>query len=88
MLLSQTTTHVITSSDKFLILASDGVWEFISSEEGVRIVLECPTPEAGCKKLMMTARSRWLALDHGCYVDDITCMVISFNHSRAPSPSI
>ncbi|GAQ79916.1 Protein phosphatase 2C family protein [Klebsormidium nitens] len=83
----QTSTHVITSADKFLILASDGIWEFISSEEGVKIVQDCATPEAGCKKLMMTARARWLALDHGCYVDDITCMVISFNHTRTSSAS-
>eukprot|EP00245_Coleochaete_scutata_P005701 TRINITY_DN19459_c0_g1_i1.p1 TRINITY_DN19459_c0_g1~~TRINITY_DN19459_c0_g1_i1.p1 ORF type:complete len:511 (+),score=60.88 TRINITY_DN19459_c0_g1_i1:394-1926(+) len=73
-------TYNLTSQDRFLILASDGVWEFISSEEAVKIVSDSPTPESGCKKLMMTARSRWLGLDHGCYVDDITAMVIGFTH--------
>ena len=30
--------HRITSEDKFMVLASDGVWEFLSSERVVNIV--------------------------------------------------
>lgn len=36
-------------SDKLLILASDGVWEFISSKEAVELVASCDTPEDGCR---------------------------------------
>ncbi len=31
-------THILEEEDEFVIIASDGVWEFISSEEAVEIV--------------------------------------------------
>jgi len=30
--------HHLTENDKFLIVASDGIWDVISSEEAVKIV--------------------------------------------------
>jgi serine/threonine protein phosphatase PrpC len=39
----------LTPADKLLILASDGVWEFISSKEAVELVGSCDTPEDGCR---------------------------------------
>eukprot|EP00850_Spirogloea_muscicola_P024213 SM000487S16647 [mRNA] locus=s487:5251:8970:+ [translate_table: standard] len=75
--------YELSSEDRFVILASDGVWEWVSNSDAVSIVASSPTTEAGCKKLMMTARSRWLGTDRGSYVDDITCMVIGFTHKRS-----
>lgn len=41
-------THEISASDRFLILASDGIWEFITNEEAVMIAASCNSPdEAG-----------------------------------------
>ena len=34
----EVTEHVIEPGDQFLLIASDGVWEFIDSEEAVQIV--------------------------------------------------
>lgn len=73
--------HELDSTDDFLILASDGVWEFISIEEGVEIVGRSQSPESGCKHLMQKARSRWRHMEKGAYVDDITAMVIGFTHA-------
>lgn len=39
----------LTAADKLLILASDGVWEFISSKEAVELVGSCDTPEEACR---------------------------------------
>jgi serine/threonine protein phosphatase PrpC len=70
--------------DEFMILASDGVWEFISSQEAVDIVsdklaegLEC---HAACQELIEQASERW-AEEEGDYRDDITAIVI-----RLPLP--
>lgn len=41
----------LTPQDKFIILASDGVWEFISSQEAVDIVGNCTTVEEGCRQV-------------------------------------
>lgn len=39
----------LTPADKLLILASDGVWEFISSQEAVELVGAAESPEEGCR---------------------------------------
>jgi hypothetical protein len=36
-------------SHKLIILASDGVWEFISSKEAVDLVAKAESPEEGCR---------------------------------------
>lgn len=77
----------LTPSDEFLILASDGVWEFVSIQEAVHIVGGSPSPESGCKRLMQHARARWRHKEKGTYVDDITAMVIGFTQRATPSPA-
>jgi serine/threonine protein phosphatase PrpC len=34
------TIHELTPFDKFLILATDGLWEFISNDKAIQIVAE------------------------------------------------
>ena len=61
--------------DVFIIVASDGVWEFIDSDEACRIV-EPMLKDAteACNKLVREAASRW-AYYEGTYRDDITAVV-------------
>uniref|UniRef100_A0A7S2NWU3 PPM-type phosphatase domain-containing protein n=1 Tax=Leptocylindrus danicus TaxID=163516 RepID=A0A7S2NWU3_9STRA len=65
--------------DEFLILGSDGIWEFISSEEAVEIVHACLRSGDGasfaCKTLIDIAASRWRYVE-GDYRDDITAIVV------------
>lgn len=71
--------HNINDTDKFMILASDGVWEFISSQEAIDIVndqLEFGC-HAACEELIQVAATRW-AEEEGDYRDDITAVVIQF----------
>jgi serine/threonine protein phosphatase PrpC len=72
--------YYFNEGDKFMIIASDGVWEFISSEECVDIVgkyyennmvLEC------CEYLYEESRKRWLEEED--VVDDITMLLIFFD---------
>lgn len=45
------TVKELTPVDKFMILASDGVWEFIESQDAVDIVGNCETVEEGCRQV-------------------------------------
>ena len=52
--------HEIAPEDHFVILASDGVWEFIPSQEAVDIVASEIEhgAEMACQKLISTAAER------------------------------
>ena len=66
-------------SDCFLILASDGVWEFISSAEAVEIVrpfFEAEEPASvACTYLIAKAAYKWREVE-GDYRDDISAIVV------------
>ena len=65
--------------DKCLILASDGVWEFITPAAAVEIVNTCfeqnMTPVDACKLLIAHAAVQWKQHE-GDYRDDITATVL------------
>ena len=72
-------SHVLRDEDKFIILASDGVWEFIDNEEAVRIVevfyrKGLPALDA-CRYLIAKAAVAWRRFE-GDYRDDITAIVV------------
>lgn len=76
------THEVVANVDDFMVIASDGVWEFISSEQAVDIVgqyLEKGDDEGGatraCRALIEAAAARWHA-EEGEYRDDITAVVV------------
>ena len=61
-------------SHKMIILASDGVWEFISSKEGVDIVSKADSPEEGCRLV------RWGKGLSG--IDSFVCKIVSCDSGR------
>lgn len=66
------------SQDKFIIIASDGVWEFITSEEAIRLVIPfwlMNNPTLACEELTRVAVNKWRQEENGS-IDDITCLVI------------
>lgn len=69
--------HDLHENDNFFILATDGVWEFISSAEAVNIVskhLHMGATKA-CQVLIETAAAKWHD-EEGDYRDDITALVV------------
>jgi len=77
--------HEITENDNFLILATDGVWEFISSAEAVNIIAKHLHKGAtkACQILIETAAAKWHD-EEGDYRDDITALVIRLQNLLEP----
>ncbi len=74
------TEKVLSPEDKALIIASDGVWEFISSAQAVELIVpfwQNGDAEGACEKLANEATGRWERADAS--IDDITCIVIFLN---------
>lgn len=69
--------YELQETDRFLVLGSDGIWEFISSQEAIDIVsenLDRGVYEAA-ETLIQVAQMRWEE-EEGDYRDDITAIVI------------
>jgi serine/threonine protein phosphatase PrpC len=77
--------HDLDDNDDFLILATDGVWEFISSTEAVNIVAKHLHKGAtkACQVLIETAAEKWHD-EEGDYRDDITAFVVRLQHLVEP----
>ncbi|CAG9316843.1 unnamed protein product [Blepharisma stoltei] len=69
----------LSDCDKFLIIGSDGVWEFIENLEAVEIVAkfwETGDAEGASQKLTKEAYKKWKKLD---VTDDTTAIVVFLN---------
>jgi len=66
--------HQISEDDSFVVIASDGIWDFITSQEACEIVQQCRNPLQAAHKLISTAWDRWVQWDDR--IDDITVTVI------------
>lgn len=68
--------------DKFLVIGSDGLFEFVSNEDVVRIVVPFWTKNdmaGACAALEAEARARWTQVpltQEEEVIDDITCVVV------------
>jgi len=64
-------------ADKFIVIASDGVWEFLSNEAIARIVWPYyvkNSPEQAGNAIVRAAAQKWKEND--TVIDDITCITI------------
>ena len=66
------------ASRHVLIVASDGLWEFISSSRAVAIACAFPTPAAAAGALLEAARKQWALRYRGRNCDDVTIAVAFF----------
>ena len=55
----QVSTHELDDKDRFLVVASDGVFEFLSNHDVAGIVGRCDTAEMACRVLVQESASRW-----------------------------
>ena len=67
----------LSPDDKFIIIASDGVWEFLSNEDVAKIVWPFflkNSPEQAGNAIVRAAAQKWRENDS--VIDDITCVTI------------
>ncbi|XP_030532407.1 probable protein phosphatase 2C 76 isoform X1 [Rhodamnia argentea] len=63
---------------ELLVLASDGLWDVVPNEDAVSLARGEEEPEAAARKLTEAAFTRGSA-------DNITCIVVKFNHNQIGS---
>lgn len=69
----------LDANDHFVILASDGVWDYVSNEEAVRLAASKSDPREASEAIVATARKRWRMEGGGQYIDDVTALVARLN---------
>ena len=80
------THHTLTDEDAWLIIATDGIWEFISDEEAINIVAQSwethpRDATMACRALIARAKYLWKEIE-GDYRDDITATVVDIHILR------
>ncbi len=83
--------HAISTTDRALVLASDGLWDFVGNEETASVALSTADTWEAAARLARLARSRWLTRTYGA--DDTTVVIVRFGPSSggggvAGGPSI
>ncbi|CAN1784216.1 Probable protein phosphatase 2C 73 [Linum perenne] len=79
----QVTLRHISSNDRFVILATDGVWDVISNQEAVEIVASVRDQSKAAECLVKAATNGWRKRRKGIAMDDIS-VVCLFMHSNSP----
>ena len=75
----QIVEYTLDSNSKYMLIASDGIWEFITNEEAMRVgnKFYLRNDAMGlCNELYRESVSYWLKED--CVIDDITLIVVFF----------
>jgi serine/threonine protein phosphatase PrpC len=78
-------TKNLTENDKFLVIASDGVFEFLTNKQVMAIVEKCADPVEACKAVHEAAYEQWE--EHENRTDDITVIVCFLSNSFTPPPA-
>jgi len=81
-------THKIFNDDQVLLVASDGVWDYVEADEACAFAKQfAPDAHAACKAIVETASQRWIE-DDPTYRDDISCIVVYLPLDASMSSSI
>ena len=67
----------ISCTDKFVVMASDGVFEFMTNQMVADIIIEKEDPLDACRAVIAAAYELWLRYD--VRTDDITIIILRFD---------
>lgn len=71
----------LTPNDKFIVLASDGVWEFLTNQAVTDMILKFKDPLEACRAVVAEAYRLWLQYE--VRTDDITMIIIFLDFDEA-----
>ena len=74
-------TKNVTRGDEILIIASDGVFEFLTNQRMIDICAACKDPLEACNKLLGASYQQWL--NYELRTDDISCIVLFMKSGKA-----
>jgi len=73
-------SKTITDEDAILVLASDGVFEFLQNQEIIDICAKSANPVEACSAVVDAAYNKWLEYENR--TDDITAIIMFFRHGE------
>eukprot|EP00056_Hartaetosiga_gracilis_P013055 m.212909 g.212909 ORF g.212909 m.212909 type:complete len:837 (-) comp13788_c0_seq1:262-2772(-) len=65
----------LTDNDEVVVLGSDGVFDFLSNHEVVRIACRYDNVQQSANAVVKEARRKWMERGGG-YIDDVSCVVV------------
>lgn len=71
-----------SETDKFLVVATDGLWEFVDNKETVNMADSHVTPLEAVENLMKEASLRWMREEQ--VIDDTTIILAHLFGYKAP----
>ena len=74
----------LTPEDQFLILASDGVWEFLTNQSVSDMVLKFSEPLEACRAVVAESYRLWLQYE--VRTDDITMILAFIEYAKGAKP--
>ena len=74
----------IVETDQFVMVATDGLWEFVSNQAVCEMVLQFGDPIDACHAVLAEAYSLWLQFE--VQTDDITMILAYIDAPEGPAP--
>jgi serine/threonine protein phosphatase PrpC len=80
--LPEITQKKLDSNDRMVILASDGVWTQMTSQQAVDIAGKHSSPTKAAQEITQVCRQRWLHETGSRMCDDITAVVVNLDRAE------